>query len=531
MVWRGCIGRSSSTTPSLTTRLSSHASPSASAAGRLSRSGSWRTLASRTWPLTSSSRCRPLQTRSSWLRRRSGSLALLSVVPTADVRRGRPVLCSGARCEFFVWLGTDGGKRPIVRRVIAHAFLASLLAMQRVVDAVRSLSVLDLEREERAISSAGLDDYEARRQSARNRRRSAAWGRAKARVYLRAVLDPDGHPFGDDEQAAEALFRHRAPIFEGSDCNHEAQQRLLAHELHWEGALRASLLDEDRLLGMVGRTGNRAPGPDGVPYAAWRRVPLRVRRLLIDAYRAMLSGATPPMQFGVSTLCFIPKASGPVPLSAGAVTASPGNLRPLTLPNTDNKIVAMFANGTLRIIAGQCCMDKELGFVEGRQLGNAVLLLEAAAMNGMRHRREGGLIFLDFKAAFPSIRYSWVFAVLRQMGVPESLCVCLAALYATTVAPIGFGTACPCVVRVTAGIRQGCPASGMVFALAIDPALRMLSTCSPSHRDALVAFADDIAMLLMLFLAGLRWLIEVMALVLAASGLKVSLDKTAVIPI
>lgn len=57
----------------------------------------------------------------------------------------------------------------------------------------------------------------------------------------------------------------------------------------------------------------------------------------------------------------------------------------------------------------------------------------------------------------------------------------------------------------------------------------MLSRCSPSPRDALAAFADDIAMFLMMFLSGRGWLIEVMVLVLAATGLQVSIDRAVVI--
>lgn len=45
----------------------------------------------------------------------------------------------------------------------------------------------------------------------------------------------------------------------------------------------------------------------------------------------------------------------------------------------------------------------------------AILLLEvaAAAMSGMRRGRERGLVFLNFKAAFPSIRHNWIFVILR----------------------------------------------------------------------------------------------------------------------
>lgn len=114
------------------------------------------------------------------------------------------------------------------------------------------------------------------------------------------------------------------------------------------------------------------------------------------------------------------------------------------------------------------------------------------------------------------------------MGVPEPLCLCIAALYDGV-----FDRCRQCAYSCCARHLWHSPkmsASGTVFALAIDPMLRILSHCSPSSRDALVTFADDIALFLMTLLAGMCWLMEVMALVLAATGLQVSIDKTGVIP-
>ena len=45
--------------------------------------------------------------------------------------------------------------------------------------------------------------------------------------------------------------------------------------------------------------------------------------------------------------------------------------------------------------------------------------------------------------------------------------------------------------RIESGIIQGCPLSGSIFAMAVDPFLRLLQKTLPSSTNR--AFADDIA--------------------------------------
>eukprot|EP00959_Pyramimonas_sp_CCMP1952_P107708 2252083-Pyramimonas_sp.AAC.1 len=53
-------------------------------------------------------------------------------------------------------------------------------------------------------------------------------------------------------------------------------------------------------------------------------------------------------------------------------------------------------------------------------------------------RDKAGVLFTDFKAAFPSIRAEWVFAVLVAMGVPSETVGFLQALCANNTALVCF---------------------------------------------------------------------------------------------
>jgi hypothetical protein len=82
-----------------------------------------------------------------------------------------------------------------------------------------------------------------------------------------------------------------------------------------------------------------------------------------------------------------------------------------------------------------------------------------------------------------------------------------------------------------AGIKQGCPASGPIFALALDPFLRMILTRNPRPLGTLGAFADDIAVVASELFDTFLELARDFSLFEAASGLKLNPKKTKFVPI
>lgn len=73
------------------------------------------------------------------------------------------------------------------------------------------------------------------------------------------------------------------------------------------------------------------------------------------------------------------------------------------------------------------------GFLEGLQLGDAVLLLEASAIHhGIWRFQPSGTIYIDFMAAFPNVFHRCTWQAMQDMGGPLTLIVARSALYACT---------------------------------------------------------------------------------------------------
>ena len=84
--------------------------------------------------------------------------------------------------------------------------------------------------------------------------------------------------------------------------------------------------------------------------------------------------------------------------------------------------------------------------------------------------------------------------------------------------------------QILAGVRQGCPLSMILFAICIEPLLRMLEK-AVSPDDVVGSFADDIALVIQNLLLALPRLLVVFKVFGLASGLKLNLLKCVLVPL
>ncbi len=129
-------------------------------------------------------------------------------------------------------------------------------------------------------------------------------------------------------------------------------------------------------------------GPDGLPYSAWRAAGRQGARVLFRYLCFLMNGGLPLASFNASLLIFIPKGEDPAD-AVEVIRASQDN-RPLTLKNTDNKILCGSMVSTFREHAVKHTNKIQRGFVSGRNFINNVVDLDSAAR------------------IFPCILYIWV---------------------------------------------------------------------------------------------------------------------------
>ena len=109
-----------------------------------------------------------------------------------------------------------------------------------------------------------------------------------------------------------------------------------------------------------------------------------------------------------------------------------GDLRPLNLSNTDNKILSLALNSRLAALCRTSVSEQQCGFVAGRHIEDNLFSLEAAAvsMSATNLKRSATILF-DFCTAFPSLAHAWIFMVLAAMHIPCGFVEAIRQLYAS----------------------------------------------------------------------------------------------------
>lgn len=141
--------------------------------------------------------------------------------------------------------------------------------------------------------------------------------------------------------------------------------------------------------------------------------------------------------------------------------------------------------------------------------------------------RQCGVVLFDVAAAFPSIAQTWLWMVMQAMNVPPWLMSAVRALYAQAgVTVVWGGLRSSVVLPICSGIKQGCLASGRLWALGYDPVVRSLLSSVPRQFGCLGVFADDLGLAALNIAAAMDKIDPVFEDMAGAANLRMQGTKT-----
>ena len=304
------------------------------------------------------------------------------------------------------------------------------------------------------------------------------WSPFSKVATLGSILNDAGERASDASEMTAALREHWKPTFtrvhEAFD-DREAKAFLDRWSPDWSGERipSPSLVD---FMELLRRFKHSAPGPDGIPYAGWKAAGKKGAETLLAVSRALQAGQLPPRGFNAQLAIFVPKdvaAPDPDPTS---LDRQPADTRPLSLKNSDAKLVTSVTNRKVRKVLAKRACSVQRGFVPGRQLLNNVIDMDAAGRAyGIPAKSVAPglpcIALFDFAAAFPSIAHVWIWAAIGALGLPGGLVDLLKAVYHANVAYTRDGQDLIELYEILSGILQGCPGSGTIFTWCLDPFL------------------------------------------------------------
>jgi hypothetical protein len=131
-----------------------------------------------------------------------------------------------------------------------------------------------------------------------------------------------------------------------------------------------------------------------------------------------------PEEFNYATMVCLPKKTAGVHPQFGDFY-TPENTRPLSIVNTDNRILAIAGQIQIEKAAKEWVSDMQQGFIKGRSMVENIFKIDLAAKRTLEDRTTdipscGAIVLFDFKAAFPSVDQAFLINALKKFGFSDN---------------------------------------------------------------------------------------------------------------
>ena len=216
---------------------------------------------------------------------------------------------------------------------------------------------------------------------------------------------------------------------------------------------------KDATNAIKGMSLNKTPGIDGLTVEIFREFGVDIQDLVLDSLNEGYSkGKLSFLQRkGVVTLLF--KSGDSMEL---------GNWRPITLLNTDYKILATVLSNRLQKILTHLINEDQVGYIKGRSgICNARIIQDVIDYS-MFNKTDGAIIFADFQKAFDTLEWKFIDVCLKIYGFKDSFRKWISVIYNDPHLNILTNGWLTRDINPSRGIRQGCPLSALIFILCIE---------------------------------------------------------------
>jgi hypothetical protein len=273
----------------------------------------------------------------------------------------------------------------------------------------------------------------------------------------------------------------------------------------------------DFILDRVKGSGDSCPGIDGVPFAFIRAFSPQFAAVIKMIFNYLSTGLPPPEGFNHVIQFFIPKN----------LSLHPKDTRPISVGNAINRIIARIMADLIAPAAKSILRVSQKGFIPGRQGKDHIEDITEEYYSRLNKKQQIFLLFLDTEKAFDSLDHKFIFQVLGKIGCPGWFINCYKGLLHDVVGTPILSASTKTRIRITRGVKQGCPLSPLIFAFCFDVLLHKLANCNGSpHKD--FAFADDLA-ISSTFFGSILECLKVISLFSRMSGLGINISKSGIL--
>lgn len=269
----------------------------------------------------------------------------------------------------------------------------------------------------------------------------------------------------------------------------------------------------------------KAPGIDGLSTELYQKCPFLLKGVLVMWEQSLqCKHLSPSASMGLLKV-----------LHKKAETDLITNYRPLTLGNSDYKLIAKAFAKRLASFVALVVPSAQTGFIPKRDIRGNVVEAHLTLKRLSRGDKEGAAVLLDFEKAYDRVDREYLFLVLAALGFGAAFILAMTILHACSTIVVCINNMLSNIIKVVSGVRQGCPIAPLLFAIATAPFLMLLhlstkfsgvTTAKCNLRASM--YADDTT--LYISANELDKALSVIEVYERASGAKLNIAKCSFIP-
>lgn len=240
----------------------------------------------------------------------------------------------------------------------------------------------------------------------------------------------------------------------------------------------------------------KSPGLDGLSAEFFKSFWKLIGQDIYEVFLECIDKGTLPLSCRRAILTLIPKKG-----DLGCLN----NWRPVSLICADFKILSKALTNRLKKYMESVIHEDQTFCVPKRSIFDNLFLLRDIITVAKMHNLDIGFLSLDQEKAFDRVDHQYLFKTLEAFGFGPYFVSLIKLLYKEIYSMLSLNGSLTRPFSVSRGIRQGCPLSGLLYAISIEPLLvllrRQLSGINvPSFPSAepvkLTAYADDVTVVI-----------------------------------
>lgn len=314
------------------------------------------------------------------------------------------------------------------------------------------------------------------------------------RKILTEVKLPDGTSLTKQNEIKDAVHKYITEILSRKPTDENALKELIRNISRKINTVEAEnltvVIEEDELKEAILQSPkNKSPGPDGIPVEFYQVFWPQMKSKMLCIFNEIMNGKVDiPKEFPEGVMVLIPKK----PVSKGIE-----NLRPITLLNSDYKIMARVLAKRMKMVMNsitgpyQTCVGKDRNIQQNiSEYRDVISTAEVCQI-------KCALVSLDFEKAFDRVDHRYLLKIMEVMGFPPRTLQIIQQILNNSRTRIMINGQLTKEIEMTTSVRQGCPMSMILFAIAIEPLLLALTQQLQGlhingNKIVCNAYADDV---------------------------------------